>query len=42
MASIFGGFAMWWSQIRQNYLPFFLAIQNGQTRGEGGVICGLI
>ncbi len=25
MASIFGGFATWWSQIRQNYLLFFLA-----------------
>jgi hypothetical protein len=40
MASIFGGFAMWWSQIRQNYLPFFLAAQDGQNRGEGRVICG--
>ncbi len=40
--SIFGGFAPWWSQIRQNYLPFFLSTQDGQNRGEGGVICGLI
>jgi hypothetical protein len=42
MVSIFGGFATWWSQIRQNYLPFFLATQDGQNRGEGGVTCGLI
>jgi hypothetical protein len=42
LASIFGGFATWWSQIRQNYLPFFLAAQNGQSRGEGGVNRGLI
>jgi hypothetical protein len=42
MASIFCGFATWWSQIRQNYLLFFLATQDGQNRGEGGVICGLI
>jgi hypothetical protein len=42
LASIFGGFATWWSQIRQNYLPFFLATQDGQNRGEGGVIHGLI
>jgi hypothetical protein len=42
LASIFGGFATWWSQIRQNYLPFFLATQDGQNRGEGGVIRGLI
>jgi hypothetical protein len=42
MASIFGGFATWWSQIRQNYLPFFIATQDGQNREEGGVICGLI
>jgi hypothetical protein len=42
MASIFSGFATWWSQIRQNYLPFFLATQDGQNRGEGGVIRGLI
>ncbi len=42
LASVFGGFATWWSQIRQNYLPFFLATQNGQNRGEGVVIRGLI
>jgi hypothetical protein len=42
LASICGGFATWWSQIRQNYLPFFLATQVGQNRGEGGVIRGLI
>jgi hypothetical protein len=42
LASIFGGFATWWSQIRQNYLPFFLATQDGQNRGEGGEIPGLI
>jgi hypothetical protein len=24
-ATIFGGFATWWSQFRQNFLPFFLA-----------------
>ncbi len=42
LASIFGGFATWLSQIRQNYLPFFLATQVGQDRGEGGVIRGLI
>ncbi len=28
--------------IRQNYLLFFLATQDGQNRGEGGVIHGLI
>jgi hypothetical protein len=42
VASIFSGFATWWSQIRQNYLPFFLATQDGQNRGEGEVIRGLI
>ncbi len=25
LATIFGGFATWWSQNRQNFLPFFLA-----------------
>jgi hypothetical protein len=35
LASIFGGFAMWWSQIRKNYLPFFLATQVGQKQGRG-------
>jgi hypothetical protein len=25
LATIFGGFATWWSQNRQNILPFFLA-----------------
>ncbi len=38
----FRRFATWWNQIRQNYLPFFLATQDGQNMGEGGVICGLI
>ena len=42
VASIYGGFATWWAQIRQNYLPYFLATEDGQNRGEGGVICGLI
>ncbi len=28
--------------VRQNYLPFFLATQDGQNRGEGGVIRSLI
>ncbi len=28
--------------IRQNYPPFWPAIQDGKNRGEGGVICGLI
>jgi hypothetical protein len=30
------------NQIRQNYPPFWPAFQDGQNRGEGGVICGLI
>ena len=42
LATIFGGFATWWSQIRQIFLPFFLATQTGQNRGEGGVNRGLI
>ena len=29
--------AKWWSQIHQIFLPFFLATQTGQNRGEGGV-----
>ena len=42
MASIFRGFSTWWYQFRQNYPPFWPAIQDGKNRGEGGVICGLI
>ncbi len=36
MESIFRGFATWWSQIRQNYPPFWLAIQDGKNRERAG------
>jgi hypothetical protein len=36
LASIFGGFATWWSQIRQNYLPFFLPLRLAKTGERAG------
>ncbi len=35
MASIFRGFSTWWYQIRQNYPPFWPAVQDGKNQGRG-------
>ena len=38
MASIFGGFATWWSQIRQNYPTFWPAIQDVKLKMVSDVL----
>ncbi len=35
LASVFGGFATWWSQNRENFLPFSAAKESGQGQGRG-------
>ncbi len=35
LASVFGGFATWWSQKGENFLPFSPAKETGQGQGRG-------